>query len=89
MRYAMKGTPIAKAILTMRKPGGIPLDFQKITLENVRITGVNPIGATGTYTEIVKLSFAKVKQEYTMQNALGGSASVTTAAFDIRENREA
>ena len=89
MRYALKGTPIPKAILTMRKSGGSPLDFQKFTLENVRITGVNPLGSGGTYIENVRLSFAKVKQEYTIQNAMGGSNGVITAAFDLRENREA
>ncbi|CAH2776050.1 MAG: hypothetical protein CPDRYMAC_0731 [uncultured Paraburkholderia sp.] len=90
MRYALKGTPIPKAILTMHKSGGVPLDFQKFTLENVlRITGVKSVGASGTYVENLKLFFSKVKQEYTSQNAMGGSAGVVTAVFDIRENREA
>jgi type VI protein secretion system component Hcp len=37
----------------------------------------------------VALSFSKVKHEYVVQNAQGGSAGVITAAYDIKGNKEA
>jgi type VI secretion system secreted protein Hcp len=36
--------------------------------------------------EQVRLSFAKVKQEYMVQNAQGGSRGVVTGMFDIKQN---
>ncbi|GGD78400.1 Hcp family type VI secretion system effector [Caballeronia grimmiae] len=88
MRYFLPGSAIPKAIITMRKAGTVPLDFHKFTLENVRITGVNPIGSDGTYIERVTLSFTKVKQEYLLQTAAGIKGGAITATFDLRENRE-
>jgi type VI protein secretion system component Hcp len=48
-----KRTLIPTAILTTRKSGGTPLDFQKFTLEDVRISGVDPIGSGGYHAENV------------------------------------
>ncbi|MBU9420101.1 type VI secretion system tube protein Hcp [Burkholderia multivorans] len=39
--------------------------------------------------ETVSLSFSKVKQEYVVQNAQGGSGGAVTASFDIKGNKEA
>ncbi|MDR5783383.1 type VI secretion system tube protein Hcp [Caballeronia sp. LZ065] len=88
MRNALNGAPIPKAMLTMRKPSGVPLDFQEFTLVDVRITGGNPVGASGAYIETVKLSFSKVKQEYMLQKPTGGNGGAIVAAFDLSENRE-
>lgn len=88
MRYCLTGRHIAKAVLTVRKAGGVPLDFLRITMNNVVLTKVEPSVAGTTYLEHVSLSFAKVKQEYVLQNALGGSAGIVTAMFDIKENVE-
>ena len=86
MRYCLTGRHIPKVVLTMRKAGGIPLDFLKITMNNVVLTEVEPSGVGDACFEHVKLSFTKVTQEYTLQNALGGSGGTVTAAFDITEN---
>ncbi|MBZ5795285.1 Hcp family type VI secretion system effector [Burkholderia sp. LMG 32019] len=88
MRYCLTGRHIPKVVLTARKSGGTPLDFLKITMEDVVITEVQPIVAESSYCEHVSLSFSRVKQEYTLQGSLGGSAGTVTASFDIKENRD-
>jgi len=73
-------------VLTTRKSGGKPLDFLKITMEDVIITEVMPMVSTNSCYEHVSLSFARVKQEYKLQSSLGVSAGTVTASFDIKEN---
>jgi type VI secretion system secreted protein Hcp len=41
MRYCLTGRHIPKVILKTRKAGGMPLDFLKITMEDVIITEEN------------------------------------------------
>lgn len=86
MRYCLTGRHIPNVVLSLRKTGGTPLDFLKITIGDVIITGVEPNAATSTYWEHVTLPFARVKQEYTVQSQLGASKGTVTALFDIREN---
>jgi type VI secretion system secreted protein Hcp len=66
----------------MRKSGGNPLDYLRITMNDVIVTGVQ----METDVEQIKLSFGRVKQEYILQNTLGGSAGVVTGIFDVKEN---
>lgn len=82
MSYCLTGKHVPQAILTMRKAGGGPLDFLRITMSDVIVTSVE---MSASY-EQVRLSFAKVKQEYIVQNALGGSKGVVTGTFDIKAN---
>lgn len=82
MSYCLTGKHIPKAILSMRKAGGTPFDFCRITMTDVIITGVE---MTASYEQI-HLSFARVKQEYMVQNPQGGSGGVVTATFDIKGN---
>ncbi len=88
MRYCLTGRHIPEVILTVRKAGGIPLDFLKITMGDVVITSVEPVVFDEHYREHVKLSFSRVKQEYKVQDATGISGGMGTAAFDINENVE-
>lgn len=82
MVYCLGGKHIRKAILTLRKAGGVPFDSLRITMSDVVITAVK---MNGTFEE-VHLSFSQVKQEYIVQSALGGSQGVVTGAFDIKFN---
>jgi type VI secretion system secreted protein Hcp len=83
------GRHFPKAVLTLRKAGGLPLDFLKITMTDVVITCVNPCGGGGSHFEQVNLSFATIKQEYVMQNKAGGAAGMVVGAFDIKNNKQA
>ncbi|SAK54711.1 Hcp1 family type VI secretion system effector [Caballeronia temeraria] len=91
MKYCLTGKHIDQAVLTVRKAGGSPLEYVKITMSDVVVTRVQPSGSNSDsgLREQVQLSFSKVKQEYIVQNAQGGSGGAVTAAFDIKGNKEA
>ncbi|PRG28543.1 Hcp family type VI secretion system effector [Burkholderia multivorans] len=92
MKYALTGKHIDHAVLVMRKAGGNPLEYLKLTMSDVIVTRVKPSGSKAgeeKSRETVSLSFSKVKQEYVVQNAQGGSGGAVTASFDIKGNKEA
>lgn len=91
MKYCLTGKHIDQAVLTVRKAGGNPLEYLKLTMSDVLVTLVHPSGsnADSGIRENVRLSFAKVKQEYVVQNAQGGSGGAVTAGYDIKQNKEA
>lgn len=91
MKFCLTGKHIPEAKLVVRKAGGSPLEYLKITMTDVVITNVQPAGAIEEerIKEQVSLSFAKVKQEYTVQNQQGGSGGAVTAGYDIKLNKEA
>jgi type VI secretion system secreted protein Hcp len=90
MKYSLTGQHIDQAVLVMRKAGGNPLEYLTITMSDVLITGVQPTGNNSDTSspEQVTMSFAKVQQEYTVQNAQGGSGGTVTASYDIKGNKE-
>lgn len=81
------GTDHKEAVLTVMKAGGkTPIDMVKMTMSGtVFISSVN----TGQpepndrYTETVTLNFAKVKFEYTGQNADQSKGASVAGEFDI------
>ena len=89
-RYCVTGKHIESAVLVARKAGGSPLEYLKMTMNDVIVTGVS----SSLYTtmprlrEEVQLSIARVIQDYVIQNAQGGSGGTVSAAFDIQANRE-
>jgi type VI secretion system secreted protein Hcp len=85
--YCAQGKHIPKAELIMRKSGGNPLEYLKITMNDVLITKVNPTADSNYSIETVGMSFSKIAQEYVVQNAQGGSAGAVTASFDIKANK--
>ena len=91
-KYCVTGKHIPEAKLTIRKAGGNPLEYLKITLTDVVVTLVSPSGSSSDEVKVrerVGLSFAKVKTEYTVQNQQGGSGGAVTAAYNIQGNAEA
>lgn len=91
MKYCLTGKHIPEAKLTVRKAGGTPLEYLRLTMTDVVITNVQPAGSSKDeiIKEQVSMSFAKVKQEYTVQNQQGGSGGAVTAGYDIKLNKEA
>lgn len=91
MKYCLTGKHINEATLVARKAGGNPLEYMKITMTDVIVTLVQPSGSSGDerMREQVHISFSKVKQEYVVQNAQGGSGGAVTASYDIKGNKEA
>jgi type VI secretion system secreted protein Hcp len=90
MKYCLTGKHVDQAVLVVRKAGGNPLEYLKITMSDVIVTQVHPSGSNADdgIHEHVRLSFAKVKQEYVVQNAQGGSGGAVTAGYDIKGNKE-
>lgn len=84
--YAFRGQHIPTVKLTMRKAGGVPLEYLRITLSDVIITHVEPAAGGGMALEHVRLSFARMKQEYVVQNPIGGSQGMVTALIDVKAN---
>ncbi|MFC5473560.1 Hcp family type VI secretion system effector [Paraherbaspirillum soli] len=89
MKYCLTGKHIDQAVLVTRKAGGTPLDYMKITMQDVIVTSVHPISDGGErIREQVGLSFSRVSQQYLIQNAAGGNGGAVTASFDIKANKE-
>ncbi|ALL68701.1 putative cytoplasmic protein USSDB7A [Paraburkholderia caribensis MBA4] len=85
-KYCFSGKHIDQVVLTMRKAGGIPHEFARITMYDVIITHVAPVATSGGCRENVSLSFATLKDEYVLQNSLGGSGGTVTAMMYIKQN---
>lgn len=91
LKYCLTGKHIGTATLVVRKAGGTPLEYLKLTMDDVVVTKVQPELNYNMRRprEEVSLSFARVKQEYVIQNQQGGSGGTVTASFDIQRNIEA
>lgn len=91
-KYCVTGKHIPEAKLTVRKAGGSPLEYLKITMTDVVVTLILPSGNATDEVKVrerVGLSFAKVKTEYVVQNQQGGSGGAVTAGYDIQKGKEA
>lgn len=91
MKYCLTGKHVQEAKLTVRKAGGDPLEYLKFTFTDVIITAVQPFGSNSDEMRVkerISLSFSKIKQEYSVQNAQGGSGGAVTAGYDIKGNKE-
>lgn len=87
---ASNGQHYADAKLVVRKAGGkgAPIEYIKITMEEVMVTSVSCGGSGGEdrLTENVTLNFAKVKYEYTPQKADGSKDTTKEMIYDIASN---
>lgn len=91
MKYCLTGKHVPEAKLVVRKAGGSPLEYLRFTFTDVIVTSVQPHGSNDDELRVrerVRLSFTKVKQEYAVQNAQGGSGGAVTAGYDIKANKE-
>ncbi|NPT33072.1 Hcp family type VI secretion system effector [Paraburkholderia xenovorans] len=84
--YCFQGKHIRTAQLTMRKSGGAPIEYLRITLYDVIVSHVESAAADGIALEHVALSFARLKKEYVVQSPTGGSQGTVTAIMDVKQN---
>lgn len=89
-KYCATGKHMETATLVVRKAGGLPLEYLRFTFGDVIVTCVAPAlhANMARPREEVRLSFARVKQEYVVQNAQGGSGGTVSASYDIQKNQE-
>lgn len=83
------GKHFTDAVLTVRKAGESPLEYLKITMNDLMVTSVSTGGSGGEdrLTENVTLNFAKVKVEYQKQKSTGGAdGGPTTIGWNIAAN---
>ncbi|UDQ82688.1 type VI secretion system tube protein Hcp [Erwinia rhapontici] len=88
LQYCLTGKHIPEVVLTVRKAGGSPLEYLRVTLEEVIITRVESFGydTMRSPREKVGLSFSRVKMDYVLQNAEGGMAGTVSMGYDIKAN---
>ncbi|MBO9648044.1 MAG: type VI secretion system tube protein Hcp [Variovorax sp.] len=90
LKYCLTGKHIDTATLVVRKAGGNPLEYLRITMGDVIVTRVAPMfkDTMARPRETISLTFARVRQEYVIQNQQGGSGGTVSASYDIQQNRE-
>ena len=83
-----KGNHYDSALLTVRKAGGKPLEYLKVTMTEVLVSAVSTSGSGGDdrLTENVTLNFAKVKVDYVEQKPDGTEGDKPTMTYDIAQN---
>jgi type VI secretion system secreted protein Hcp len=88
IKFCCAGTPIDTAVLTLRKAGTQPVEYLKITLSGVIVSGVTTGTPSGhdLFTETVSLHFSKFKLDYTPQTDKGGPGASSSVEWDIANN---
>lgn len=90
MKFLARGKHIDKAVLVCRKAGDNPLEYHKLTLETVIVSG-RSLGGTGSddrLIEHVTLNFQKFKEEYKQQTDKGAAGASPHFNWDIAANSE-
>jgi type VI secretion system secreted protein Hcp len=84
-----EGSHYSQVLLTVRKAAGkAPLEYVKITLNEVLIAGISTGGSGGEdrLTENVTLNFGKFSMDYTPQQDDGSAGTAINAAWDVAGN---
>jgi type VI secretion system secreted protein Hcp len=82
------GKRITSGTLTVRRAGEQQLEFLKVTMTEVVISGWKQEGNTESDLpqEQVSMNFAKVKVDYTEQSRAGSAGETTSAGWDVKAN---
>ena len=87
MLFCANGKHIANGLLTVRKAGEKPLEYLKIKLTDILISGVQFAGhGSELLTENVTLNFAKFHLEYQEQKPDGSGQPAGEMGWDIKQN---
>lgn len=85
MEAVATGEHLRSVDLVVRKAGGEQLEYYKIELQDVVISGYSTTGSSGEApTESISLNFSKIVFEYTPQNADGTAAAPLKVGYDVK-----
>jgi type VI secretion system secreted protein Hcp len=83
------GKHIPNGLITVRKAGDKPLEYLKIKLVDILISGVQLAGhGSEQITENVTLNFAKFHVEYQEQKADGSGQAAGEMGWDVKANQK-
>ena len=84
------GQHIKKGTLVVRKAGATPLEYIKLTMEDILVSSIQTGGSGGEdrLTENISLNFSKFKYEYTPQKADGSGDGTKETGWDIAANKK-
>ena len=91
IKYCASGKHISSVELSACKVGDGQQEYMKVTLSDVLITHVRPVGATNSprVIEEVGMSYSKIKVEVKEQNSDGSMGAAVTGAWDVKQNKAA
>lgn len=89
LKHSAIGRHIPKLEISVCKAGGEQIEYSRITLEDVIVTGVEFEGSKSNEVLFVNYSFqaVKVKNQYWEQTERGGRGPETQMAYDIKLNK--
>jgi type VI secretion system secreted protein Hcp len=89
MLHCCNGKHIKEGFVTVRKAGEKPLEYLKIKLEDILVSGVQHAGhGTENLTESLSLNFAKFKMEYMHQKEDGSGEPGGEMGWDTKKNEK-
>lgn len=91
MLACCNGKHIKDGLITVRKAGEKPLEYLKIKLTDILVSGVSHASSGGdTLMESLSLNFAKFQMEYQPQGATGGAeGGPVLMGWDVKGNIKA
>jgi type VI secretion system secreted protein Hcp len=90
MLACCNGKHIKDGLITVRKAGEKPLEYLKIKLVDILISGVQNAGhGSDLLTENVTLNFAKFHVEYQEQKSDGSGQPAGEMGWDVKANQKA
>jgi type VI secretion system secreted protein Hcp len=80
------GQHMKEGVLIGRKAGDKPLEYLKIKLTDILISGYQTGGSSGDVvpTDQFSLNFAKIEFSYTPQDPRGGEGKTITTTYDLK-----
>jgi type VI secretion system secreted protein Hcp len=87
MGFCANGKHIKNGLVTIRKAGEHPLEFLKIKLEDIIVSGSTPSGlGSGDGMEHLTLNFAKFHMTYVEQKEDGTKGDTIEFGWDVKAN---
>jgi len=88
--YCASGKHIAKAQFAGAKAGGdSPVEYFKITLQDVLVTSAQLSGASGAETKVsYSFNAGQLKSEYAMQTEKGAKGASSEFGWNVKENKK-